>query len=71
MTKKPEFLSFSLSKTYIEKQLNENCDEEKMKKALNLYMLSLSGLYSEHYYKENTIFLRNYNEDLKKTNNYL
>ncbi len=60
-----------IAKAYIEKQLNESCDEEKMQEALNLFKISKTGISSNSYYDKKTVFLRGYNEDLGKINNYL
>lgn len=63
---RPEKLKL-IAKEYIEKQLNESSDEEKIEKALSLFMLSKNSANKSG----EAIFLREFNKELKDKTNYI
>ena len=60
-----------IAKAYVEKQLNESCDEEKLNEALELYKMSIKPIDKYSNKSEKTVFLQEYNASLEKNTDYL
>lgn len=57
----------SIAKIYVEKQLNNTCEEDKLREAFDLFKLSRNATDKS----KKAIFLREYNKEIKELNTYL